>query len=111
MVFTTTKGQTDLPRYFAQVFERVQQMDVGQLDIKLPDGRVFRATGREPGPFAELHIHHPDCFTRLIREGDLGFSDAYLEEWWSTPDLQAFIVKHDAKFWDEPDKMARLGGK
>jgi hypothetical protein len=40
---------------------------------------------------AELHIHNPDIFARLIREGDLGFCEAYLDGWWSTPDLQAFM--------------------
>ena len=34
---------------------------------------------------------NPDLFARLIREGDLGFCDAYLDGWWSTPDLQAFM--------------------
>ncbi len=91
MPFTTTEGQQNLPRYFAQVFRAVVQLDVGQLDIHLPDGRVFRATGPKPGPVADLHIHHPDCFARLVREGDLGFSDAYLEGWWSSSNLQAFM--------------------
>lgn len=36
-------------------------------------------------------VHHPDLFSRLIREGDLGFCDAYLDDWWSTPDLQSFM--------------------
>ena len=27
----------------------------------------------------------------MIREGDLGFCEAYLEGWWTTPDLQAFM--------------------
>ena len=40
---------------------------------------------------ARIDIHNPDVFARLVREGDLGFSDAYLEGWWSTPDLQAFM--------------------
>ncbi|MFW8592931.1 class I SAM-dependent methyltransferase [Cribrihabitans neustonicus] len=91
MILTDTQGQKDLPRYFPQVFAKVQQMQGGQLDIHLPDGRIFRAKGRGPGPVADLHIHHPDCFARLIREGDLGFSDAYLEGWWSSTDLQAFM--------------------
>ena len=91
MIFTDTEGQKDLPRYFAPVFEQVRRMETGQLDIRLDDGRIFRARGRKPGPAADLHIHNPDCFTRLIREGDLGFSDAYLEGWWSTTDLQAFM--------------------
>jgi cyclopropane-fatty-acyl-phospholipid synthase len=92
MLLTSTQGQKDLPRYFAKVHEKLKTgLDVGVLDIRLPDGRIFRSTGPAPGPVAEIHIHNPDCFTRLIREGDLGFSDAYLDGWWSTPDLQAFM--------------------
>jgi cyclopropane-fatty-acyl-phospholipid synthase len=91
MILTETKGQHDLPRYFPAVFDMASRMENGRLDFHLPDGRVFRAAGANPGPVAELHVHNPDTFARLIREGDLGFCDAYLEEWWSTPDLQAFL--------------------
>lgn len=91
MILTDTRGQSDLPRYFAQVFDIATAIPSGRLDIQLPDGRVFRAEGAAPGPVAEVHVHNPDTFARLIREGDLGFCDAYLEGWWSTPDLQAFL--------------------
>ncbi|WP_120504891.1 SAM-dependent methyltransferase [Sulfitobacter mediterraneus] len=91
MTLNSTEGQNDLPRYFARVFAMAQVMQRGRLDFVLPDGRRFRAEGKLPGPVAELHIHNNDLFSRLIREGDLGFSDAYLDEWWSTPDLQAFM--------------------
>lgn len=91
MILTTTEGETDLPRYFVQVFKMASDMQNGRIDFVLPDGRKFRAEGKNPGPVAELHIHNPDIFARLIREGDLGFCDAYLDEWWSTPDLQAFM--------------------
>jgi len=90
-VLTSTKGQTGLPRYFPACLETAQKLNTGRLDFVLPDGRRFRAEGRRPGPAAELQIHNPETFARLIREGDLGFSDAYLEGWWSTPDLQAFM--------------------
>ena len=93
MILTTTEGETDLPRYFAQVFKMASDMQNGRIDFVLPDGRKFRAEGKNPGPVAELHIHNPDIFARLIREGDLGFCDAYLDEWWSTPDLQAFMAQ------------------
>jgi len=88
---TTTKGEANLPRYFGPVFDTAKKMQHGRLDMILPDGRVFRAEGANPGPVAELHIHNNDIFARLIREGDLGFCEAYLDEWWSTPDLQAFM--------------------
>ncbi|MDD9923406.1 MAG: cyclopropane-fatty-acyl-phospholipid synthase [Boseongicola sp.] len=88
---TTLEGQKDLPRYFAATFALAKRMKHGQLDFHLEDGRVFRVNASNPGPVAEIHVHNNDVFARLIREGDLGFSDAYLEGWWSTPDLQAFM--------------------
>jgi cyclopropane-fatty-acyl-phospholipid synthase len=90
-VLTTTKGQKGLPRYFAQAFEVARRMEHGRLDVVLPDGRRFRADGRKPGHVAEMVVHDPDLFARLIREGDLGFSEAYLDGDWSTPDLQSFM--------------------
>ncbi len=91
MILTSTEGQTNLPRYFARVFAMSQSMNNGRVEFVLPDGRRFRASGKNPGPVAEISIHNPDLFARLIREGDLGFCDGYLEGWWSTPDLQAFM--------------------
>ena len=91
MHLTDTSGEADLPRYFSRVFDLTNKMGFGRLDFVLRDGRVFRAEGREPGPVAELHLHNYEIFSRLIREGDLGFCEAYLDEWWSTPDLMAFL--------------------
>lgn len=91
MKLTTTQGQTNLPRYFAQSFSVAQKIKSGRLEIILPDGRIFEATGAHPGPIAVLHVHNDDLFARLIRDGYLGFSEAYLDGWWSTPDLQSFM--------------------
>ncbi|WP_340302016.1 cyclopropane-fatty-acyl-phospholipid synthase family protein [Roseobacter sp. HKCCD7870] len=88
---TTTKGEPNLPRYFEVVFAKSVDMKNGRLDMVLPDGRIFRAEGAGQGPVAAIHIHNVDVFARLIREGDLGFCEAYLDGWWSTPDLQAFL--------------------
>ncbi len=90
-VLTSTAGQAALPRYFASAFDIARKMGRGRIDFVLPDGRRFRAEGAKPGPVAELVVHNPDCFARLIREGDLGFCEAYLDGWWSTPDLQALM--------------------
>ncbi|MGX9350377.1 class I SAM-dependent methyltransferase [Shimia sp. W99] len=90
MYLTTTKNQNDLPRYFPAVFEMATKINHGRIDFVMPDGRKFRAEGPNPGPVCELHVHNGDTFARLMREGELGFCDAYIEGWWSTPDLQAF---------------------
>ena len=90
-ILTSTNNQQNLPRYFARVFDLVGKLNSGRVDFILPDGRRFRAEGSKPGPVAEVTINNPDVFARLVREGDLGFCDAYLDGWWTTPDLQAFM--------------------
>jgi cyclopropane-fatty-acyl-phospholipid synthase len=90
-VARTVKGATDLPRYFAAVFETACGLEEGRLDFVLPDGRRFRAEGKVAGIVAEIRVVNPELFVRLLREGDLGFCDAYLDGWWETPDLQAFL--------------------
>ena len=88
---TSVKNQKNLPRYFGQILSIVQSLQFGSLVIVLPDGRKFIAEGRNPYPRAEWHIHNPAIFARMLREGDLGFADGYLEGWWSSPDLQVFM--------------------
>ena len=96
MILTTTEGQKDLPRYFASVYDIIKKMKRGRLDLVMPDGRVFRCEGADPGYVAEIHIHNPDIFARTIRDGHMGFCEGYLDAWWSTPDLMAFMdLIHD----------------
>ena len=64
MILNSTDGQDDLPRYFARVMGMATSLRHGRIDFILPDGRHFRAEGAKP---------------------------AYLDGWWSTPDLQAFM--------------------
>ncbi|MGV8955862.1 MAG: class I SAM-dependent methyltransferase [Cypionkella sp.] len=90
-VLTSTHGQTNLPRYFGAVFAIAKRLKRGRLDFVLPDGRRFRIEGAEAGPVAELDLHDNEVFARLIREGDLGFSEAYVDGEWSSPDLMAFM--------------------
>jgi cyclopropane-fatty-acyl-phospholipid synthase len=90
-VQTGVQGMRDLPRYFATAYEVAGRLGEGRLDFVLPDGRRFRVEGKAPGIAAEIRIENPDLFARLVREGDLGFCDAYLDGWWTTPDLQAFL--------------------
>lgn len=96
MILTSTEGQAGLPRYFAKVFDKIKDLQKGRVDIVLQDGRRFRVEGPEPGYVGEVHVHNDDLFARTIREGDLGFSEAYVDGWWSTPDLMALMdFMHD----------------
>ena len=90
-VVKTTRGERDLPRWFASSFAVLQGLKTGHIDIALPDGRVFRAEGPKPGPWARIEVRHPGLFVRLAREGELGFCEAYIDGWWETPDLQLLL--------------------
>ena len=104
-VLTSVKGQTGLPRYFSAAFDLASRMQHGRLDFLLPDGRRFRVEAPGAGPLAEVHVHDPDVFARLIREGDVGFCEAYMEGGWSTPDLQAVMDLAQGGNNDALDRM------
>ncbi len=89
--FLSTKGQRDLPRWFAPVFQIISKFRFGSMDFALPDGRVFRATGHEPGPHGRADIHNVQMFARIMREGKMGFAESYLEGWFDSPDLQTLL--------------------
>ena len=86
---STTDGQTDLPPYFARAWAMARGASSGRLDVVLPDGRRFRHQGPEAGPVAEIEVRDPAVFRRLVRDGDVGFMEAYMDGQWTTPDLQA----------------------
>ncbi len=89
-VITELKGQKHLPPWFAASFEVLKGIELGRVDIALPDGRVFRVEGGE-GPTARLDVRDAELFARVAREGELGFCEAYMDGWWDTPDLQILL--------------------
>ncbi|MEM9725737.1 MAG: cyclopropane-fatty-acyl-phospholipid synthase family protein [Pseudomonadota bacterium] len=88
-VFRSVDGQRGLPSWFALVFNAIAKIDYGALEWRLPDGRVFRAEGTLPGPQGRVIVHDGRLFARILRHGNLGFCEAYMDGWWSAaPDLQ-----------------------
>ena len=71
----------------------------GTLDVTLPDGRVVRLGGVEPGPAAAMTLYDYSFAARLLNGGDVGIAEAYLHGEWDTPDLTQFLylfcVNHD----------------
>ena len=90
-ILYSTKGQRGLPRWFAPTFQIIKKFRYGSVEFALPDGRVFRAEGKEPGPHGRADVHDVRMFARIMREGKLGFAESYLEGWFDSPDLQTLL--------------------
>ncbi len=90
-VLDSVSGQPDLPRWFAACFKALGGIKHGCLLIHLPDGRVFRAKGQIEGQTGVIKVDNPGMFGRLLRDGDIGFAEGYMDGWWDTPDLQQLL--------------------
>ena len=89
----------DLPRLVRLAFGFGAKLRRGTLDVTLPDGRILRLGGIEPGPCAAMTLYNYGFAPRLLNGGDIGIAEAYLRGDWDTPDLTQFLylfcVNHD----------------
>src|SRR5882672_9322684 len=99
----------DLPRLVRLAFGFGAKLRRGSLDVTLPDGRVLRLGGTEPGPSAAMTLYNYGFASRLLNGGDIGIAEAYLHGEWDTPDLTQFLylfcINHDliqAMLGDKP---------
>ena len=91
MMLTSIGEEKHLPRWFETFFSILQRLDIGALEVALPDGRVFAVSGQQAGPAGRIDVANPEFFTRMARDGEIGFPEMFMEGWWTTPDLQALL--------------------
>jgi cyclopropane-fatty-acyl-phospholipid synthase len=75
------------------------RLQVGALTIEVP-GAEYRFEG-EPGPEGHLRLNRPRALRRFATGGALGFSEAYLDGDWDSPDLPALLellARNEAHF-------------
>lgn len=63
----------------------------GSLTITLPNGAKLTNAGIQPGPHAEITLHHWRTLRRLALRGDLGLAESYIDGDWDSPDLAALL--------------------
>ncbi len=70
----------------------LRQLDQGRLTVHFEGQRqVFE--GSDTGPEGEVRLHAPRrLLTRLLRRGDVGFAEGYIDGDWSTPDLAQLLL-------------------
>lgn len=78
------------------------RIDQGSLRLTRPDGSVSEFCGSWPGPAAEIEILDSSVEQLLVRHGASALGQGYVEGWWETPDLAAFLtmaaINQDASF-------------
>ena len=53
-ICTSLKDQTNLPRYFRRIFKILLSLKIGSVEVKLPDERIFRVSGKIDGLNARI---------------------------------------------------------
>jgi cyclopropane-fatty-acyl-phospholipid synthase len=73
----------------------LKRIRVGWLDLQLPDGSTARfgqASSDDPHvPRAGLRLHDWAVCSAVLKSGDIGFAEGYIDGHWSTPDLTALL--------------------
>ncbi|MEK8086335.1 cyclopropane-fatty-acyl-phospholipid synthase family protein [Aquabacterium sp. A3] len=85
----------DAPAAARAVLRLLQRLRVGTLELQLPDGSTARmgharAVG-DAEPRAGLILHDWAVCSRVLKSGDIGFAEGYIDGQWSTPDLTALL--------------------
>lgn len=80
-----------VPWSLRRVFRSLLGIEVGSLDITLPDGRTVRFAGRTAGPHGGFTISSY-AFLRRLAGGDVGFAEGYIAADWDTPDVVSLLA-------------------
>jgi len=79
-----------LPAAARRVLNLLGRLNTGTLTLTGPDG-VDRVFGTHEGPHACLVLHQWDVCAQVLKSGDIGFAESYMDGHWTTPDLAALL--------------------
>jgi len=75
----------------ALVLRTLERLERGRLEVSLPGGRRH-AFGETNAPAVDLEVRGLGAFTRVLRSGDIGFAEGYLEGEWTTSNLPRLLT-------------------
>ena len=92
---TTLSGATlprSAPAAATAVFALLRRLQIGTLDVQLPDGASLRFGHGAPGqPHARLRLHNWAPCAAVLRSGDIGFAETFIAGDWATADLVGLL--------------------
>ena len=77
------------------VLAMLQGLEHGTLDLHTPWGQ--HRLGNGAGPLVQMQVHDASLFARVLRDGDIGLAEAWMDGHWHTPDLPellALLMQH-----------------
>jgi cyclopropane-fatty-acyl-phospholipid synthase len=92
---SVSSGLQGAPASARMALRMLQHLKHGALDVQLPDGssaHFGQVTVDHPdAPRAALRIHDWAVCSAVIKSGDIGFAEGYIDGHWTTPDLTALL--------------------
>lgn len=85
-------GETRLPWGLRVLLYMLRGLRIGTLDVTLPNGELRSFRGSEPGPHGVLHIRSGAMVGHVLRSGEVGFGEAWLDGLWDSPDLSPLLA-------------------
>ena len=74
------------------VFAMLRRLQVGTLDVQLPDGSQARfGSGAAGEPHAAVRLHNWNLCGAVLRAGDIGFAESFIAGDWAANDLVALL--------------------
>lgn len=84
--------QAEVPRAARLFLAVLARLKHGRLDLIAPDGRVRVFEGAVPGPHATLRLNDWRVCADVLRAGDIGFAESYVQGHWDTPELERLLT-------------------
>jgi len=82
----------DAPPAARQILRLLQRLQVGTLDLQMPDGSLAHfGQARPDEPHAALRLIDWQACSATLKSGDIGFAEAYIAGHWTSPDLVALL--------------------
>jgi cyclopropane-fatty-acyl-phospholipid synthase len=84
------RGSERLARDTSLVFDLLEKLQGGLLEIRLPDGSSALFGDGEHG--VTLQVHNEAMFGQILAKGDIGLAEAYLDGHWDSPDITGLLT-------------------
>ena len=68
--------------------KKLDNIESGQLELTMPDGKTRIFQGNLPGPKSNLVIHDWQVLLNMATRGDIGFAEDYKKGLWSSQNLE-----------------------